>query len=59
MRKDKDIYDSADYTTPTFYSNQIPVLNVDEIDLSEAFSTILESIEKFVNEGSGWKVDRL
>ena len=57
--------DNADgtrtYTDPPFrsYTKQNTVLNEDEINVDEQTSYILENIENFIQNGSGWKVDSL
>ena len=44
----------------TFYSNQHATLSADEIDafFGEAVSAIVQKIEKFTKEGSGWMTDK-
>ena len=44
----------------TFYSNQYATLSADEIDsfFGEATSSIVQKIEKFTKEGSGWMIDK-
>ena len=44
----------------TFYSNQYATLSADEIDsfFGEATSAIVQKIEKFTKEGSGWMIDK-
>ena len=44
----------------TFYSNQYTTLSADEIDsfFGEATSAIVQKIEKFTKEGSGWMIDK-
>ena len=55
--------DNADgtptYTDPPsiFYTEQRAVLNEDEINLDEQISHIVEKIDNFVQNGSGWKVE--
>ena len=61
LRKDNTAGGQPTYTDPPsrFYSKQTAVLNEDEINLDEQTSHILESIETFVQNGSGWKVHSL
>ena len=44
----------------TFYSNQYATLSADEIDsfFGETTSAIVQKIEKFTKEGSGWMIDK-
>jgi hypothetical protein len=50
--------DSDTYATPTFFSKKVIVLNDnDEIILDDIFAAMIESIETFTNEGSGWEVE--
>ena len=44
----------------TFYSNQYATLSTDEIDafFGEATSAIVQKIEKFTREDSGWMIDK-
>ena len=44
----------------TFYSNQYATLSADEIDafFDKATSSIVQKIEKFTKEGSGWMIDK-
>ena len=60
LRKD-NADGTSTYTDPSsrFYTTQKAVLNEDEINLDEQIAHILEKIENFVQNGSGWKVDSL
>ena len=60
LRKD-NTNGTPTYTEPPsrFYTEQKTVLNKDEINLNEKTSIILERIESFIQNGSGWKVDSL
>ena len=44
----------------TFYSNQYATFSADEVDafFGEAISAIVQKIEKFTKEGSGWMIDK-
>ena len=59
MRKDDEINGDVTLDAATFYHEQIPVINKDEIELNNAFSTISERIEKYLKQGSGWKLERI
>ena len=59
MRKDSLTDNSVVYDTPTFYHNQIPVLNENEINFDNAFATILETIEVWQRNGSNWVIERI
>ena len=57
----KDNIKAPVYTDPParFYSKQYAILNTDEIQLGERFAHLIESIEKLIQNGSGWTVDSL
>jgi hypothetical protein len=63
MRKENETDNSVIYDTPTFYHNQIPALNENEIfeneKLKTAFSTVLERTESWVHNESNWTIERI
>ena len=57
LRIDKP--DGMEYTEPVFRHRQKDALQASEIDEALDFPTILESLEKWTQRGSGWVVDRI
>lgn len=45
--------------TPTFYHSQIPLTNQDEISLNDPFNVIIERLESWLHNGSGWTIERI
>ena len=59
MRKENIADGTSQHETMYFNHGQIPVLNLDDIDLDEIFSIIIERLEKRVVRGSNWIIDRI
>ena len=59
MRKDSLIDGTIQYETTYFTHKQIPILNIEEVDLDEVISMIIEKIEKWVANGSNWVIERI
>lgn len=58
MRKDQ-IQGPPTYSDTTFYHEQIPLLNENEIDLQDPFDNLSKIIESWTNQGSGWVIERV
>ena len=58
MRKDQ-IQGPPTYSDSTFYHEQIPLLNENEIDLHDPFDNLSKIIESWTNQGSGWVIERV
>lgn len=58
MRKDQ-ISGPPVFSNPTFYHKQVPLLNENEISLQNPFDILLERMENWTQEGSGWIVEHV
>ena len=45
--------------SPTFYHEQFPITNENEIDFESPFQTLLDRIDSWVQNGSNWVIDRV
>ena len=59
MRKENQIDGTFIHDQATFYNEQTPLTNEDEIDLDEVFSILIERVEKYLKNGSNWTIERI
>ena len=56
LRKDQS-KGRPDYSDSTFYHEQIPLLNENEINLQDPFDKLVNRIENWTTQGSGWVIE--